>query len=145
MIHPIVSLAGTGSRRDSQSFREMGPFQESASERLKSKPDENILNLKIMSHDIRTSLLSMLATLKLLNRGYYGKMDEEVARKIKDLLSSATRLTGIAEACLGGTSVGNEEAEIAGPNRAMEYRQRNTPNREVLTEMKGEIQDTHEG
>jgi len=38
-----------------------------------------------------------------LNRGYYGKMDEEVAQKIKELLSNATRLSGIAEECLGRT------------------------------------------
>jgi hypothetical protein len=37
----------------------------------------------------------MVATLKLLNRGYYGKMDEDVANKIKELLSNATRLTEI--------------------------------------------------
>jgi len=108
----------------------MGSFQDSASEGLKPEPDENILSLlKIMSHDIRSSLLSMLATLKLLNRGYSGKMDEEVANKIEDLLSSATRLTRIAEACLGGTFAGNEEVEIIGPNRVMEHCKRNTPNK----------------
>jgi len=92
MIDPILSAAGG----DSQSPHETVPFQDSASEGLKPEPDENILRLvKIMSHDLRTSLFSMLATLKLLNRGYYGKMDEEVAHKIKELLSNATRLTGI--------------------------------------------------
>jgi hypothetical protein len=45
----------------------------------------------------------MLATLKLLNRGYYGKMDEEAGQKIKELLYNATRLSGIAEECLGRT------------------------------------------
>jgi hypothetical protein len=98
MISHVISLAD----EDSQRLHEMGPFQDSASEGLKPEPDENVLNLlKTMSHDIRGLLLSMLATLKLLNRGYYGKMDEEVANKINDLLSSATRLTGIAEVCLG--------------------------------------------
>ena len=83
MINHILSSAGG----DSQSPRERVPFQESAPEGLKPEPDENILNLlKIMSRDIRSSLLSMLGTLKLLNRGYYGKMDEEVSTKIKDLL-----------------------------------------------------------
>jgi hypothetical protein len=73
MIDPILSAAGG----DSQSPHETVPFQDSASEGLKPEPDENILRLvKIMSHDLRTSLFSMLATLKLLNRGYYGKMDK---------------------------------------------------------------------
>jgi light-regulated signal transduction histidine kinase (bacteriophytochrome) len=117
MIHQVNSLAGG----DSQGLHEMGPSQGSVSEGLKPESGENILNLsKILSHDIRSSLLSMLATLKLLNRGYYGKMDEEVGHKIKDLLSSATRLTEIAEACLGGTYAGNEEVEITGPNRVMD-------------------------
>jgi len=102
MINHILSLAGG----DSQSLHEMGPFQDSTLEGLKTEPDEDILNLlTIMSHHIRSSLLSMLATLKLLNRGYYGRMDEEVAQKIKELLSNATRLSGIAEECLRRTFV----------------------------------------
>jgi light-regulated signal transduction histidine kinase (bacteriophytochrome) len=116
----------------------MGPPQDPAPEVLKPEPDENILNLlKIMSHDIRISLLSMLATLKLLNRGYYGKMDEEVANKIKDLLFSATRLTGIIDAGLGRTFAGNGEAEIARPNSKTEPRERSTPNKQVSMETKG--------
>jgi len=134
MINHVLSSAGG----NSQSLHEMGPFQDSASEGLKPEPDENILNLsKIMSQDIRSSLLSMLATLKLLNRGYYGKMDEEVAQKIKELLSNATRLTGIAEGCLGRTFAGNEEGEIIGANKAMEHRELNTPNKQLSMETKG--------
>jgi len=109
MIDPILSAAGGGP----QSPHEMVPSQDSASEGLKTEPDENILSLvNIMSHDLRTSLFSMLATLKLLNRGYYGKMDEEVAHKIKELLSNATRLTGIAEECLGRTHAVIEDLEV---------------------------------
>jgi signal transduction histidine kinase len=90
----------------------MDPLKRSLSEGLKPEPDESILNLlKIMSHDIRSSLLSMLATLKLLNRGYYGEMNDEVARKINELLSSVTRLTGISEEYVGRTFTMNEEFE----------------------------------
>ena len=109
MINHVISQAGG----DSQSLQEMGPFRDSTPEGLKTEPDEGILNLlTIMSHDIRSSLLSMLATLKLLNRGYYGKMDEEVAQRIKELLSDATRLSGIAEECLGRTLAALEGLEI---------------------------------
>jgi hypothetical protein len=60
--------------------------------------NEQVLNMvKIMSHDIRGALTSMLATLKLLNRGYYGKMEEAAANRIKDLLSNATSLTAITD------------------------------------------------
>ena len=36
-----------------------------------------------------------LATLKLLNRGYYGKMDEAVVQRIKELFSRTSGLIGI--------------------------------------------------
>lgn len=64
--------------------------------------NQKILNmLKIMSHDIRGSLISLLATLKLLNRGYYGKMDEGVADRLKELSSRTHSLIGMAEEYLG--------------------------------------------
>ena len=100
---------------DFQSLREMGGCLDSTSEALKSGADETTLNpLKIMSHDIRGPLVSMVATLKLLNRGYYGKMDEKAADKIREVLSNATRLTGMAEEYLGRAFAVNEELEIEG-------------------------------
>jgi len=133
MIDHVPSLAGG----DSQNLHEMGSLRDAASG-VKLEPDENTLNpLKIMSHDIRSSLLSMLATLKLLNRGYYGKMDQEVANKIKDLLSSATQLIRIAEAYSRGTFLGNEDVEIAAPNRVMEPCKGSTPNKQVSVETTG--------
>jgi signal transduction histidine kinase len=53
--------------------------------------------LKIMFHDIRGSLVSMSATLKLLTRGYYGKMDEGVTNHLKELLSRTISLNGLTE------------------------------------------------
>ena len=136
MMHHVTSLTDG----DSQSLHESGPFQDCAPKEQKNDPEETLLNLsKIPSHDIRSSLLSMLATLKLLNRGYYGKMDEEVAYQIKDLLSSATRLTGMTEACLGRTLAGDEEVKVAAPNRVMESCDRSTPNKQASTGTKGEI------
>jgi signal transduction histidine kinase len=58
----------------------------------------NILNMfKIMSHDIRGSLVSISATLKLLSRGYYGRMDEGVANSLEELLSKTICLIGTTE------------------------------------------------
>ncbi len=66
--------------------------------------DDRIPNMvRIMSHDVIGSLISMSATLKLLSRGYYGKMDEKVANNLKDLLSKTVGLIGITEECLGRT------------------------------------------
>jgi light-regulated signal transduction histidine kinase (bacteriophytochrome) len=67
--------------------------------------NERIMNmLEIMSHDIREPLISISATLKLLSRGYYGKMDEGVANNLKDLLSKTVGLIGITEEYLGSIS-----------------------------------------
>jgi PAS domain S-box-containing protein len=57
--------------------------------------------LMLMSHDIRGPLVAMAATLKLLIRGSYGKMDVSVANTLKDLLSRVIHLLGFAEDCLG--------------------------------------------
>ena len=79
------------------------------------KRNEKILNiLKMMSHDIRGSLVSISATLKLLGRGYYGKMDEGVANRLKDLLSRTMGLIGITEEYLGRTFSVQDEVEMEG-------------------------------
>ena len=132
-MHPVIPLGGG----DSQNPQPSGPLQDWPPEGLKPDSEETVLHLlKVMSHDIRSSLLSMLATLKLLNRGYYGKMDEEAAHKIRDLLSGATRLTGIVDACLGGTFAGKEDGEIAEAPRADERPNRNNPNKQTSTDKK---------
>jgi len=65
-------------------------------------PNENILHMvKMMSHDVRGSLLSISATLKLLSREYYGKMDEGAMNKVKELFSKTSGLIGMTEEYLG--------------------------------------------
>lgn len=76
--------------------------QLSESEKRARLLNQHILHmLMIMSHDIRGPLVSMAATLKLLLRGLYGKMDESVANTLRDLLSRVYQLAGLAEDCLG--------------------------------------------
>jgi len=72
--------------------------------------NEKILNMvKALSHDVRGSLLSISATLKLLSRGYYGKMDEAVVQRIRELFSKTSGLIGITEEYLGRSfSVNND-------------------------------------
>jgi PAS domain S-box-containing protein len=53
--------------------------------------------LSLMSHDIRGPLVAIAATLKLLLRGTYGNMDESVRNTVRDLLSRAGQLLGVAE------------------------------------------------
>ena len=82
---------------------------------VETPSDEKIVNvLKMMSHELRGPLVSMVSTLKLLNRGYYGKMDEEAAEKIREVLSNAVLLTGVAEEYLGKDLAVNGELEVEG-------------------------------
>jgi signal transduction histidine kinase len=77
-------------------------------------PDEYILHkVKMMTHEFRASLASMASTLKLLNRGFFGAMEERVAEKLRELLAKANTLAGAAEDYLGkGLSMdGNVELE----------------------------------
>jgi hypothetical protein len=133
---PMINHVTWMAERDSKSLQEIRSFRDSAPEAPKPEKDVDIPTLLTVSRDIRGSLLSMLATLKLLNRGYYGKMDEGVAKKIGELLCHATRVAGIAEACLERTSPGNEEVEITLPNR-IEHLERSTPSKPVSMGTKG--------
>jgi len=75
--------------------------------------DEQILNMiKIISHDLRGSLLSILANLKLLNRGYYGKMDENVKIKLEELFEKVKGLIGMTEDYIGRAFSINGHLEI---------------------------------
>ena len=68
--------------------------------------------LKIMSHDIRESLVSISATLKLLSRGHYGEIDEGVGNSLKELFSKTVGLIQLTEEYLGKTVSVNGGLEI---------------------------------
>ncbi len=72
--------------------------RQSQSEFQKMASTGDILNmLKVMSHDIRGSLLSLSATLKLLARGHYGEINESVGNGLKEVLLKTVSLTGMTE------------------------------------------------
>jgi hypothetical protein len=74
--------------------------------------DERVLNMvRIISHDVRGSLVSMSATLKLLSRGYYGKMEEGVVNCLNELLSKTISLIGITEEHPGRTLSTDDDLE----------------------------------
>jgi DNA-binding response OmpR family regulator len=103
-------------------------------------PNEYFLHkVKMMTHEFRASLASMASTLKLLNRGFFGNMEERVAEKLRELLVKANTLAGAAEDYLGkGLSMdGNIELkwelldlkkDVINP---------------ILEELSSEIQDRH--
>ena len=67
--------------------------------------NKEILNmLMVVSHDLRSPLVSVEATLKLLMRGTYGQMDNSVKNTVIDLHGRIERLLGVAEDCLGKVS-----------------------------------------
>jgi len=68
--------------------------------------NEQILNmLMVVSHDVRSPLVSIEATLKLLVRGVYGELHEGAKNTVTDLYERVNRLRGTAEECLGKASV----------------------------------------
>lgn len=102
--------------------------------------EEPILNmLKIMSHDFRGSLLSIMATLKLLNRGYYGKVDETVKSTLEDLFEKVKVLTGMAEEYLGRAFSVNGDLEM--DREALDLK--GDVINPVLEECSSEIRDRH--
>jgi two-component system phosphate regulon sensor histidine kinase PhoR len=101
------------------------------------RSNDNILNmLKVMSHDIRSPLASMAATLRLLERGSYGGMDESVANTVKDLSIRVRQLLGIAEDCLGKASAVDAQMKIE--KRDIDLRQEVIDS--VLDELSNEIE-----
>jgi PAS domain S-box-containing protein len=68
--------------------------------------NEHILNMvRILSHDVRGPLTSIASILKLMFRGSYGKLDQNLANTVKDLLARCLRLLGTAEDYLGKASI----------------------------------------
>lgn len=98
---------------DLQTPQETGRCPGSTSGASKFRSDGNTVSLlKMMSDELPGPLVSMVSTLKLLNRGYYGKMDGEAAAKIREVLSNAVLLTGMVEAFLGKALAVNGKSEV---------------------------------
>lgn len=110
----------------------------SESERRIRDLNRNVLNmLMIMSHDIRGPLVSVAATLKLLLRGSFGRMDESVWNTVADLMARVRRLIRIAEDCLG--SAHSLEGALLKKREFVDLRQDIID--AVLDEMSNEIEE----
>ena len=90
--------------RDITSRKLMAEALTTSEERIRALNKEILNMLMVVSHDIRSPLLSMAATLKLLHKGVYGKTGESVRNTLNDLYARVNRLLGTAEDCLGKTS-----------------------------------------
>jgi len=80
----------------------------------KSQPVERELQhlLMIMSHDLRGSLISLGAGLRLLAGGHFGQVDADASQKAAGLYERVKNLTGITEDFLGKAYSLTEEVEI---------------------------------
>jgi len=100
--------------------------------------NEQVLNkLAIMFHDIRSSMVSTSAALKLLIRGAHGDMDEGVAKKIREIDSRVKKLVGISEEFMAQVLSGNSDITL-GPELLDLKQEIVDP---VLDELSEEIQD----
>lgn len=99
--------------------------------------NQEILNmLMVVSHDLRSPLVSLGATLKLLLRGVYGQMDTSVKNTVIDLQGRIERLLGVTEDCLG---------KVSGVTGEVDFKKKMLDLREdiidpVLDELSGEIE-----
>lgn len=60
--------------------------------------NERVLNkLAVIFHDIRSSMVSTSAALKLLLRGAHGEMDQTVAKKIREVDARVKKIIGVSE------------------------------------------------
>ncbi|OGP69240.1 MAG: hypothetical protein A2Z73_05760 [Deltaproteobacteria bacterium RBG_13_60_28] len=76
--------------------------------------NERVLNkLAIMFHDIRGSMVSTAAALKLLIRGAHGDLDAEVARKIQEVYSRVGKLVGVTEEYMAQVLSGNGDVTMS--------------------------------
>jgi K+-sensing histidine kinase KdpD len=84
-------------------------------EGCEERPDKETSNMaRVISHDIRGGLFSVSATLKLLSRGHYGKMDEEVMNRIKELYLKTVGLIGITQEYLANSFSSDNDSGAEG-------------------------------
>ncbi len=105
--------------------------------RVRRLNDHIVRMLMAMSHDIRGPFVSIMANLKLLLRGAYGKMDESVANTLKELSSRVGHLQGIAEDFLGKAHA--VEGSLRIQREVLDLREDIIDS--VLEELSGDIQE----
>jgi len=141
------SISCEGTLRDITEFKELQEAyleaerhnrELSESERSIRELNQDILNmLMIMSHDMRGPMVSIAATLKLMMRGSFGRMDESVWNTVADLMARVRKLIGIVEDCLG--SAHSFDCALRKKREMIDLRQDIID--AVLDEMSNEIQD----
>ncbi len=84
----------------------------SSSDSLEPKTKEMMNMMRILSHDIRGSLVSVGAAVKLIKKGAYGGVGEVLGNELDKVLSAVKGSIGILEDFMGKSFVVNEDLEI---------------------------------
>jgi len=75
--------------------------------------NERVLNkLGIMVHDLRSSMVSTSAALKLLMRGNQGYMDEAATQKVREIYSRVKKIIGVSEEYMVQLLSGNNDVTL---------------------------------
>jgi signal transduction histidine kinase len=98
--------------RDITSRKRLEKASITSEERIRALNEEILNMLLVVSHDIRSPLISIAATLKLLHKGVYGKTGESVRNTLNDLYARVNRLLGTAEDFLGKASLVKGDLEV---------------------------------
>jgi signal transduction histidine kinase len=93
--------------------------------------------LVLMFHDIRGGLVSTEASLKLLQRGAFGPVEERVADKLKEMSARVKNLTRLTEEFMGRATGGARQTE--GDREALDLQADVIA--PVLQEFSGDIRD----
>ncbi|MBI4644426.1 MAG: hybrid sensor histidine kinase/response regulator, partial [Deltaproteobacteria bacterium] len=100
--------------------------------------NERVLNkLAIMFHDLRSSLVSTSAALKLLMRGSQGYLDEAATQKIQEIYSQVKKIVGVSEEYMVQLLSGNNDVTLGA--ELLDLKQEIVE--PVLDELSEEIQD----
>jgi signal transduction histidine kinase len=91
---------------------EAGPRESDSQVRL-AAINERVLNkLAIMFHDIRSSMVSTSAALKLVMRGTHGDMEPAVAQKVQEIHSRMKKMVGLSEEYMSQLLAGNRDVTL---------------------------------
>jgi signal transduction histidine kinase len=99
--------------RATKALVEVKKKQDPPETRLTPEHEAMLHMVMSVSHDIRSPLVSFGATIKLLARGVYGKIDESVGNTLQELYDRVVRLQRTAEDCLAKAAACNGSVQIA--------------------------------
>ena len=105
--------------------------------RLAAINEQALNKLAIMFHDIRSSMVSTSAALKLLIRGVHGDLEEPVALKVREVYSRIKKIIGVSEEFMTQIVSGNSDVDLG--SELLDLRQEIVD--PVLEEFSEEIQD----